>query len=146
MKKQSFIAAFALVLLSVFVFSCAQDEILPAPAETAAVQNEVTIDPSKAFPLPAEIQQLSEEEVVEYIKTLKKEDLDKMAADYAAGNPVEERSAWYECIICSLSRPPVYPIEWSVPGYFILVYPSGHYILHGCNYCNNTHQYIAIAL
>ena len=140
MKKQSFISAFALVLLTVFAFSCAQDETLP----TAAVQNDVTLDFSKAFPLPDEFQKLSEEELVAQLKTMTKEDMNKIAAEYIAENPVEERSTWFECMTCSISQPPVHPVEWSIPGYFIMVFPMEHYF-QGCP-CDAIHLYSAIAL
>ncbi|HMQ46967.1 MAG TPA: hypothetical protein PKA00_08140 [Saprospiraceae bacterium] len=126
MKKQSFISAFALVLLSVFTFSCAQEEILPTPAETAALQNEVIFDPSKVFPLPAEFQQLSEEELIAHLKTMTKEDMDKIAAEYAAQNPVSERDHLeLECLLC-LAAKPQFPINFIIPGYVIYIhYGSG---------------------
>ncbi len=121
MKKQHFISALALVLLSVFFFSCVQDNTRPTAAETAAktpvetaaetaaVQNKEALDTSKSFPLPAEIQQLSEEDAIKYIQNLTDEDLKKMAAEYAAQNhvtkrgvasPVSSMSA-RDCLLCA---------------------------------------------
>lgn len=148
MKKQSFISAFALVLLSVFAFSCEQDEFLPTVAETAIVQNEETIDASKVFPLPEKLQALSEEELIAHLKTLTKEDMDKMAADYAAQNPVSERSsAAIECMFCALAVHPAYhPNDYLIPGFFILMNPMQMYASFGCNYCSAAFQYYAVAL